>query len=212
MTRGVDTLTGAGNRTALKEALEKAIDQEESVSLAVLDVDSFHDVNVEFGQEAGDHVLRSIAALMQEVVPTGVYRLSGDEFAVLLPGVSLEQAFLRMEALRGKVYAASAGFGLPDQRTVAVTIGVAQYPRDAKEASGVLKAAEAGLYSAKESGRNQVGLAPTEEMVMKSCYYPSLMLRKLKGLAERLGKKESVLLREALNDMLRKYDLPREDL
>lgn len=210
MTLDLDTLTGAGNRTALKTALEKALEQEESVSLAVLDVDHFHGINVEFGHEAGDTVLRSLAVLMREVAPAGVYRLSGDEFAVLLPAVSLEQAFLRMEGLRLKVEAASSGFGLPDQRTVTVTVGVAQFPRDAKDAAGLMKAADAGLYSAKEGGRNQVGLAPNEEMVMKSSYYPSTMLRKLKALAERLGKKESILLREALTDLLRKYDQVRE--
>lgn len=205
MTWEVDMLTGAGSSSALKSALKKAIDQDEIVSLAVLDVDHFHDVNVEFGQEAGDQVLRSVVGLMQEIAPTEVYRLSGDEFALLLPGLSVERAFLRMEELRARAEKA-CGSCLPDQRPVTVTIGVAQYPRDAKDAGGVLKAAEAGLYSAKEGGRNQVGLTPNEEMVMKSCYYPSAALRKLKVLAERLGKKESVLLREALNDLLRKYD------
>jgi len=62
------------------------------------------------------------------------------------------------------------------------------------------------FVTVKEMGRNQVALAPNEEMVMKSCYYPSTAVRQLKILVEQLKKKESVLLREALNDLLRKYD------
>lgn len=46
-------------------------------------------------------------------------------------------------------------------------------------------------------------------MVLKSCYYPASSLRRLKGLAERLGRKESQLLREGLDDLFRKHDLPR---
>ncbi len=88
------------------------------------------------------------------------------------------------------------------------TIGVAQYPRDAKDARGLLQAADAALATAKESGRNQVALPPNEEMVMKSCYYPASSMRKLRALAERLGRKDSPLLREALDDLFRKYDIP----
>ena len=95
-------------------------------------------------------------------------------------------------------------------RQKTITAGVAQYPRDARDVQGVLKAADAALLSAKESGRNCVGLPPNEEMVMKSCYYPASSVRKLKALAERLYRKESLLLREALNDLLRKYDTQRE--
>jgi len=96
-----------------------------------------------------------------------------------------------------------------NQRNLMVTIGVAQYPRDAKDARGLLQAADAALATAKESGRNQVALPPNEEMVMKSCYYPASSMRRLRALAERLGRKDSPLLREALDDLFRKYDVPQ---
>jgi len=112
-----------------------------------------------------------------------------------------------METLRATVES-SPRFELPDQRNLMVTIGVAQYPRDAKDARSLLQAADAALATAKESGRNQVALPPNEEMVMKSCYYPASSMRKLRALAERLGRKDSPLLREALDDLFRKYDIP----
>jgi len=191
----------------LNGTLKQAIDARSSIAVAVIDIDSFIEINADFGQAVGDRVLRMLAALLKEATPDSVYHLSGDEFAIVLPGLSLEQAFLRMETLRASVES-SARFELPDQRNLMVTIGVAQYPRDAKDARGLLQAADAALATAKESGRNQVALPPNEEMVMKSCYYPASSTRRLRALAERLGRKDSPLLREALDDLFRKYDVP----
>ncbi|HJZ49109.1 MAG TPA: diguanylate cyclase [Roseiflexaceae bacterium] len=202
-----DPLDGLPNRLVLNGALKQAIDARNTIAVALLDIDSFAEINADFGQAAGDRVLRVLVALLKEAAPASVYHLSGDEFAIVLPGLSLEQAFLRMEALRATVEA-SERFDLPDQRNVMITIGVAQYPRDAKDARSLLQAADAALATAKESGRNQVALPPNEEMVMKSCYYPASSMRKLRALAERLGRKDSPLLREALDDLFRKYDVP----
>jgi diguanylate cyclase len=202
-----DLLDSLPNRLVLNGTLKQAIDARSSIAVALLDIDSFMEINVDFGQAVGDRVLRVLAALLKEAAPASVYHLSGDEFAIVLPGLSLEQAFLRMETLRASVEG-SERFELPDQRNLMVTIGVAQYPRDAKDARGLLQAADAALATAKESGRNQVALPPNEEMVMKSCYYPASSVRKLRALAERLGRKDSPLLREALDDLFRKYDLP----
>lgn len=201
-----EALTHLPNRVALSNALRQSIDKNTPIAVALLDIDGFAEINAEFGQSVGDVVLRSLASLLADLAPERVYHLSGDEFAVALPGRSLEQAFLQMESLRQAVHAFD--FSLPDGRKLAVTIGVAQFPRDAKDARTVQQAADAALASAKESGRNQVALPPNEEMVMKSCYYPASGVRRLKQLAERLARKESTLLREALDDLFRKYDVP----
>lgn len=208
MVKHIDTLTGLPNRAALGPELDRLVAAGEPVALAVLDLDHFLEVNSAFGHDVGDQLLIGLAALLKESVPQGVYRISGDEFGAVLPGLSLEQAFLRMESLRASVHGHS--FGLPDGREVTVTIGVAQCPRDARDRQGLMKAAGAALMAAKETGRNQVALPPNEEMVMKSCYYSAAAIRRLKALAEELRRKESVLLREALDDLLRKYDIPRE--
>lgn len=209
-----DLLTGLPGREALREALNEALKERDSVALAVLDVDRFDAINVNFGAETGDRTLQVIAEVVAKEMaegPTGVsaYRLSGDEFALLLPNLTLEQAFLRMEGLRTRVQEAAERIGLPDKSEVTVTVGVANYPRDARDEAGLLKAADAALMNAKEQGRNAVGLPPNEEMVLKSCYYASASVRKLKALAERTGRKESALLREALGDLLHKYDTAR---
>jgi diguanylate cyclase (GGDEF)-like protein len=203
-----DPLTGLPDHLALDKALKPLIGSPAGVALAALDLDHFLEINTTFGAEVGDQVLRTLARLLGESEPGQVYRMSGDEFVVVMPGLSLEEAFLRVEALRKQIEGASERFGLPDQRAVTIKAGVAQHPRDAKDARGLLEASAAALQATKEGGGNRVGLPPNEEMVMKSCYYPATSVRKLRTLAERLKRKESHLLREALDDLFRKYDVP----
>ena len=207
--KGNDPLTGLPDRETLREALDRTIAVGETLALATFDIDSFMEINLDHGPEVGDAVLKTLAKFTEEEAEAcggAAFRLSGDEFGILMPGLTLEQAFLRMEQMRAKVQNAAAEFGIPDARTVTISVGVAQYPRDGKDAQALFKSADAALLSAKEQGRNAVGLPPNEEMVLKSCYYPSGDVRKLKLLAEKLNRKESVLLREALSDLLRKYD------
>lgn len=202
----IDSLTGLANHKALEKHLQERIERDEPVALAMIDVDHFHEINSRLGNEAGDDVLKRFAELLKSEQEATAFRVSGDEFALVLDNFTLEQAFLAMERLRMKVDTSQAVFALPDSHRVTATIGVAQYPRDGKTNSALRQAASAALVSAKEIGRNQVALPPNEEMVMKSCYYPSTNVRRLKSLAEQLNKKESALLREALDDLLRKYD------
>lgn len=208
MVRLNDQLTGLPNRRALDERLKETITPGSSTALAMLDLDGFLEVNTDHGDDVGDLLLQRLAALLEEFAPESVYRISGDEFALVLPETTLEQAFLRLERLRSTVAEAAERFALPDARRMTVSIGVAHAPRDANDARGLLRTAQAALQGAKESGRNQVALPPNEEMVMKTCYYPASSVRKLRTLAERLGRKESPLLREALDDLIRKYDVP----
>jgi diguanylate cyclase (GGDEF)-like protein len=208
MTQHSDPLTGLPDRVALEGALKPLIGADDGVALAALDLDHLLEINAEFGSKVGDQVLQTLARLLDESEPGHVYRITGDEFMIVMPGLSLEEAFLRVERLRKRIEDAAQEFGLPDRRTVTVTIGVAQRPRDAKDARGLLEASSAALQAAKEGGRNRVGLPPNEEMVMKSCYYPATSLRKLNTLAKRLSRKESHLLREGLDDLFRKYDVP----
>lgn len=202
MSTTTDELTGLRTRIAFEAALKEALAGADGVALALIDLDHFKEINDRQGYEAGDAVLRGVAALLAEASGQA-FRLGGDEFALIMPDTALEAAFLRLEALRARVQA--AGLGLSDG-PLTVKIGVAHHPRDAKDYRGLLSAADAALQAAREVGRNTVSLPPNEEMVMKSCYYPATSLRRLKALAEKLKRSESRLLREALEDLFRKHD------
>lgn len=202
------TLSLAG-RDALHTKMEQSVRDGVAFSLAVLDIDNFLSINQDFGPEVGDAVLTVLARFTGEAATAAngeAFRVSGDEFAVLMPETPLEQAFLKMERLRETVEKSISEFGVPDGRPVTITIGVAQYPREGKDAQSIAIAADVALSAAKEQGRNAVRLPMNEEMVLKSCYYPATDVRRLKALAERLNKKESLLLRESLSDLIRKYD------
>jgi len=203
----VDELTGLGTFQLFEQDVEEALQKHESVGVALLDVDQFMTVNDDYGHETGDRVLKGIADVLKTYF-VKAYRVAGDEFAALMPGQTLEQAFLVMEKVRQTVEESQEAVGAPQGRTIHISAGVSQYPRDAKEMRGLIRAADAALHNAKEMGSNQVSLPSNNEMVMKTCYYASSSVRQLSTLAESLSRKESVLLREALDDLLRKYDPP----
>lgn len=203
----IDALTGLPGRVALDKELALHLSAQEPFAVVLLDVDGFHEINAICGHVQGDMLLKTLAEMLSHADAGTAYRISGDEFALVMPQVTLEQAFLAAEKLRTRV--SETDFALSDGRQLKITAGVAHSPRDAKEAQALLNAADAALLSAKESGGNQVALPPNEEMVLKSCYYPSAGLRKLKTLAERLSQRESYLLREALTDFLRKHEALR---
>ena len=181
---------------------------ETQITVLLTDLDGLHQLNTEHGRDAGD---RAIAAALGELSraakreswPLG--RLGGDEFALLAIGANVETAFLKADALRRDVNGALAK-ALPRGQRCTLSVGVANIPRDAKTPEELLRKADLALFAAKEQGGDSVGLTPAGDMVLKSSYYSAAQLARLKGLASRQNKKEAVLLREALDDVLRKYD------
>lgn len=188
-----------------KESRERP---EGQITLLLLDLDNLHQLNTVHGREAGD---RAIGAAINELSRAAkreswtIGRIGGDEFALLAPGLTVEAAFLRAETLRRDIDAAFAKVLARGQRCT-VSIGVANIPRDAKGPDELMRKADLALYAAKEQGGDTVGLTPADDMVLKSSYYSAAQLARLKALAERKKTKEAVLLREGLEDVLRKYD------
>lgn len=193
---------------AFNAAVAKAFEKEAAGAVLLVDLDSFHQVNVQAGRETGDKVIRAAMAVMKKWAESGewrVGRVGGDEFALFGAGLVLEAAFLKADRLRQDLDTAMAK-EVPKGLRVTASIGVVAAPRNAKTSSELMKQADLALYAAKEQGSDSVALAPSDEMVLKSNYYTAAQLGRLKALAERQKKKESVLLREALDELLRKYD------
>ena len=205
-----DHLTGLQSALAFRDSLDRALDEQENVSLALVDMDNFKQVNDAHGHAAGDALLRSLGSrLLDLAADTGGFagRLGGDEFAVALPGATLETAFLRLERFRAAVGDETGLIPeLPSYR-LTLSVGLANYPRDVQSGGELISRADQALWAAKQSGRNAVALPPSEEMVLKTCHYTRAQVGRLKVLAERRSAKESTLLREALDDLLRKYDV-----
>jgi diguanylate cyclase len=193
---------------AMGAVMAKAFEKDPSGALLLIDLDNFHQVNVQAGRETGDKVIAAAMAVLKrwsEKEEWRVARVGGDEFALFASGLALETAFLKAEKLRTDLDAGMAK-ELPKGLAVTASVGVASAPRDAKTSSELMKMGDLALYAAKDQGGDTVALAPGAEMVLKSSYYTAPQLGRLKALAERMNKKESVLLREALDELLRKYD------
>ncbi|MEJ2044651.1 MAG: diguanylate cyclase [Reinekea sp.] len=153
-----DSLTGLPNRRAFVERgrvmLRQANDQGGPISIAILDIDRFKQINDQFGHEAGDEVLIHFANTMSEALDRFLFaRTSGEEFVVLMPGLSEEKALQLLNVLRLQIETESV---FTDAGTVEYTFsgGIAQGPAETLEA--LMKMADELLYRAKEAGRNML--------------------------------------------------------
>ena len=158
-----DTLTGLYNRlyltSHLGSLLERVVEEDKPLAIAMIDVDHFKDVNDRHGHAVGDEVLREIAHRLDQFSRATdlVARLGGEEFVIVMPETTVEAAQLVTARLRREV--ASAPFGTtPVEGGLAVTvsIGVAGMLGDDDTPESLLKRADDALYAAKRGGRNRV--------------------------------------------------------
>ena len=158
----VDGLTGIHNRRYFEmrigEELERASRFQGRMSVIMVDIDHFKRLNDEFGHLLGDEVLRGVANILKQQLRKVdmVCRYGGEEFAVVVPETTGENALTVAEKLRRQVE--SHPFpGVP--RPVTISCGVADYPIHGITRDEVVAAADAALYMAKQTGRNRVEAA-----------------------------------------------------
>jgi diguanylate cyclase (GGDEF)-like protein len=176
------------------------------LSVFLFDIDGFLEVNQQHGRVAGDRVLATVAASLRESLPAATLsRYGGDEFGGALPDTRLDDAFTLLEELRRRV-AALTFDGLPDLR-LTCSVGLAAFPASGANDVELMRAADQALYVAKSGGRNKVALPLADSrMVTKTSHYTQTQLERLAHLAKGLRRNEASLLREALDDVLKKYD------
>jgi len=150
-----DPLTGLANERTVGRVLElelaRAGRQGSEVSFAMFDVDDFRATNEEGGHEAGDDVLRRVAAVLAESVRLvdTVGRIGGDEFVLVAPGSA--GAMVARRILDGIAALPAVG-----GRQITVSAGVARFPVDGTDAAGLIAAATDGLARARAEGRGSV--------------------------------------------------------
>jgi len=159
-----DLLTGLPNRRALAERfpveVARAQRTGEALSLVMFDLDHFKQVNDRYGHAGGDAVLRSVGQLCIRSF-RGVdmaARVGGEEFAVLLPGASAQQAGAVMERFLHTLGGLDMDIG-PHNVRVTATAGVAQQ-QPGEDLDALMARADTALYAGKQAGRNRVVLAP----------------------------------------------------
>lgn len=177
----------------------------EVIAIALIDCDDFLHINDDFGRDEGDRVLIAAGRYIQGSVPAEakVYRIGGDEFGIIFRGtMEREEIFLFLNDLRSRYDVAA-----PDGREQTITIGMATAFEDASRCAELIRKADGALYRAKVAGGNRVAMAKEEKMVPKTSHYTRDQLQRLAKLAKREGVGEAILLREALDMLLKKYDV-----
>jgi diguanylate cyclase (GGDEF)-like protein len=153
-----DSLTGLLGHRAFHEALEtdlRGAAKGHAFTLALLDIDDFKVVNDLHGHPVGDEALRKVAEALRRCIRDHdtIFRVGGEEFAVLLPRLASKDALPVAERLRAAV--ARIPFPVP----LHVSIGLASSPDDATDRDGLLERADAALYAAKGAGKDRTSLA-----------------------------------------------------
>ena len=163
-----DPLTGLFNRRYAEETLlrelHRASREKTAVGVLMLDVDHFKRFNDTFGHEAGDYVLKEIAACLQLHTRKGdvISRMGGEELLVLLASSDIEQSLLKAEALRTAIAALALSHRGSELGAITISIGVAVSPNHGQAPDEVVRAADRALYQAKQGGRNRAVLASAE--------------------------------------------------
>jgi len=166
-----DELTGLPGRRALNEALLRLGNR---YTVAMIDIDFFKKFNDKFGHDVGDHALKMVASKLSEVRGRGkAFRYGGEEFTVIFPRKSLDQALPHLEKVRKTVEKAGftvRGSGRPRRKAerpegprgsrhrVIITVSIGAAERDDRNVTPeqVIQAADKALYRAKQGGRNRV--------------------------------------------------------
>lgn len=157
-----DPLTGLYSRNKMEskinDEIHRAARYQHTLSIFMLDIDHFKDVNDTYGHDVGDTVLKSVAKEIKNSIRTTDFasRYGGEEFIIILPETVTIKAEELAERLRCKI--ANSHFTTNNDKYIKLTvsIGIATFPSHAKTTHALLKAADTAMYEAKNAGRNQV--------------------------------------------------------
>ena len=189
------------------QALLTAENAEEgdNVIIVLVDLDNFARVNSDFNRDEGDRVIIETGNHLKNYLGESgtLYRVGGDEFGFIFKGqMEKEDIFLLMEDMR-KNYDVK----LPDGMAMTISIGIATAFENASRYQELVRMADSAMFRAKYNGRNKVALAKEEKMVPKTSHYTQDQLKRLNLLSKREGIGEAILLREAMDMLLKKYDV-----
>ena len=153
----IDGLTGALNRTTFMASAQDLLEQGRTLTALMLDVDHFKAINDRYGHAAGDYALQQLVAMHQAEIRDKdlLGRLGGEEFAVVLPVCSPNEATAVAERLRRRVAQTRLIIG-DNKFTMTVSVGVAVRQQADFKIDQVIARADTALYQAKASGRNRV--------------------------------------------------------
>jgi len=164
-----DALTGLHNRNALSKYLNdecaRTSRYNHNMSIFMLDLDHFKNINDNYSHLVGDRVLVQIASVLKNTIRATDFsgRYGGEEFVVVLPETSLDEARELAQRLLEKIRNTPIEVSASLTLSITTSIGVASYPDHADNPEELLKKADMALYQAKENGRDRIEVATERE-------------------------------------------------
>lgn len=174
------------------------------IAVVLTDIDGFAELNDQHGSEVGDRLLSGFGDAVDRNIgdDAEAFRIGGDEWAIVIPGRTVESTLVLIEELRAHVAAVPlGGTGI----VVAMSAGVAGRPPHGTSGDELIRAADEALMASKRAGRDRVTIYVEDKMVMKSNYYPRATLDRLSSLSRATNRTEASLLREAADKLLAEY-------
>lgn len=160
-----DSLTGCLNRRAFLEIFEAELIAAQKrgypLSCLMCDIDHFKSINDTYGHSTGDRVIQQMAKVLQAAVRENdhICRYGGEEFSVLLPGITMVEAAVVAERIRANIETQGAArLRLTGDRKITASFGVTELANGAVTLSELIDQADRALYWSKESGRNRVSV------------------------------------------------------
>lgn len=157
-----DDVTGLFNQRRLSEDLELAILEHERLhdtfSIMFIDVDHFKEVNDNHGHVIGSQILTDLGKLLAEVLRKSdhIYRYGGDEFVVIMPVINVNKVHEVAVRVLNEIKSHRFKIGVDEYYEMSVSIGLAEYPTDAKSGVEIIQFADEMMYKSKSSGRGKV--------------------------------------------------------
>jgi diguanylate cyclase (GGDEF)-like protein len=154
----LDPISGLGNHRAFQEELHRQIEaaarHRHSVALAIIDLDDLKRVNDAFGHAGGDQLLAAVGRLLVSGsrTPDRAYRIGGDEFALLMPHASADDAYVVIHRILASALSGETTFAHP----FSFSGGVSAFPEPSRDGRSLQRSADAALYYAKRHGRTDV--------------------------------------------------------
>ncbi len=216
------TVTGYLRRKPVEWKLDEIIQRIQLqgagvVSVAYLDIDGFSKIENQYGYDLADALLIAVANYLKKfeqpeaVVQAAMARwYVRDSFLVIYENLGLDDAFYAVEEVRRelshRVFSVQSEDDQHAEINVTFSAGVASYPGDPEDRNELIELAEDAARRACEGGGNRTLFGRAVNMVPKTSHYLPTQLGRLRALREQLSRSEASLLREALSDLLRKYD------
>lgn len=160
-----DCLTGLLNRRIGLELLNKSINECKNktsfLSVVLMDIDYFKQINDTYGHGFGDQVLKKISQILKDNLRENdiIFRYGGEEFIYVLPHTSKEKAFFISERIRKNIFTVFSDYDLKIQKGISASFGISLFPNNGTTINQLINKADSAMYKIKKNGRNGVGVA-----------------------------------------------------